>query len=163
MNTPSALPSPLPLALALGLFALAGCATVAPTVAADHPGVRLDFAGAEDPDPAVAANCERSLVQALERRGFVLGQSGPRLRVHVSFWDQPSFANTSEALVTADFAGTSAELLPRDRVVTASSTGTAAGATGGLSWQPARARIATCAYGSERFTEVLVETLYARR
>lgn len=59
-----------------------------------------------------------------------------------AFWDQPGFPNTSEALVTADFAGTSAELLPRDRVVTASSTGTAAGATGGLSWQPARARYA---------------------
>lgn len=163
MNFSCALRLPLPLALALGLSALAGCATVAPSVAPGRPGVRLDFAGAEDPDPAVAANCERSLVRALQRRGFVLGQSGPRLRVHVSFWDQPGFPNTGESLVTADFAGTSAELLPRHRVVTASSTGTAAGATGGLSWEPARARIATCAYGSERFAEVLVETLYARR
>lgn len=160
MSPLRALPSPLPLALALGL---AGCATMAPAVAPGHPGLRLDFAGAEDPDPAVAANCQRFLVHSLERRGFVLGQVGPRLRVHVSFFDQPNFPNTNEALVTADFAGTSAELLPRDAVVTASSTGTSAGATGGLSWQPARARIATCAYGSERFAEVLVETLYARR
>jgi hypothetical protein len=152
-----------PAALAVTFAALAGCAAVAPTLAPDHPGVRLDFAGAEDPDPAVAASCERSLIASLERRGFVLGHSGPSLRVHISFWDQPSLSNTSEGLVTADFAGTSPELLPRHRVVTASSTGTSAGATGGLSWQPARARIATCAYGSERFAEVLVATLYPPR
>ena len=160
MNTPK--PRSV-LALAASVAVLTGCAAVAPTIVPNHPGLQLDFAGAEDLDPEVTASCERSLVRSLERRGFVLGRSGPRLRVHVAFWDLPSFTGSRETFVTADFSGTSAELLPRNEVVAGSSTGSASGFVGGLTWQPARARIATCAYGSERVAEVLVATLYGDR
>lgn len=48
----------------------------------------------------------------------------------------------------------------RPEEVTASSTSSTMTQQGGLTWQSARARIATCAYGSERFAEALVATLY---
>ncbi len=155
--------APAPLALAALLGTLCGCASVTPTIAPDRPGLRLDFVGAEDLDPEVTASCERSLVRSLERRGFVLQGVGPRLRVHVSFWDQSGFTWNREALATADFSGTSDELLPRGEVVSASSTSSTVTQQGGLTWQSARARIVTCAYGSERFAEALVATLYDGR
>ena len=152
---------PSPVVLAAGVVLLAcgtGCATLAPTVVPGRPAVHLEFAGAQDVDPAVAADCAQSLASALTRRGFAVGREGMLLRVHVAFWDHTSLSAAHEAQVAADFTGSSSGL-PRGTTIVASATGSEATLVGGLQWPTARARIAACVYGSERFAESFAVTL----
>lgn len=136
----------------------AGCATLAPTVVPGRPDLHLEFAGAQDVDPAVAAGCEQSLTNALARRGFAFGRDGMLLRVHVAFWDHTSLGAAHEAQVAADFTGSSIGL-PRGTTIIASATGSEATIAGGLQWPTALARIVASVYGSEHFAESFAATL----
>lgn len=135
----------------------AACASSRPRpIDASRAAIHLagvDMAGFE---LSVRDQCEGAIRSALRRHGFVPGPGGPRVDIHVAFFDREQEILTPRLQSTADLTATvHGGGSPRE--ISASGTGSDAHGTGAPMSAVGRSYYAACEAGAERLAVALVE------